>query len=295
MFISCTSQGESSETPATRSPHEDTITVSKGPITPTVSTRSDTVQQLSFVITLPTRGSFKGAVKNGQAIEAGTVLGWINDEEITAPVDAQVTYVASPAEDLPKNYAVLELQYQGFGILAAAKPLLKDADIQQLQGKFQVSGGVGPTDCQHIGRASASDSTSVPDNGESGDGDTPGHETGDSNSDTTNNETMGTQAGPVASTDQVICIIGKDVDVNAGQEANLVITGTRRDNVLVLPVGAIAGRIANGKVTKVIDGKPQETAVELGATDGAHIEIISGLQEGEIVSLHAPDIDPRRQ
>ena len=41
------------------------------------------------------------------------------------------------------------------------------------------------------------------------------------------------------------------------------------------------------------NGERVETKVTLGVTDGANIEILSGLEEGDVVSATPPNLDPR--
>ena len=66
------------------------------------------------------------------------------------------------------------------------------------------------------------------------------------------------------------------------------------DNVLILPLSVIAGRQGTGLVTVITpNGERVETKVTLGVTDGANIEILSGLEEGDVVSATPPNLDPR--
>lgn len=91
------------------------------------------------------------------------------------------------------------------------------------------------------------------------------------------------------------CLIAQNVNVKSGQSAAVVITAETRKDVLMLPLSVIAGRQDTGTVTVVTpDGKGVQTKVTLGATDGANIEILSGLEEGDIVSATPPNLDPRR-
>ena len=55
----------------------------------------------------------------------------------------------------------------------------------------------------------------------------------------------------------------------------------------------IAGRQGKGMVTVINDGKQIQTEVMLGATDGAYIEILSGVNEGDTISSIPPNLDPR--
>ena len=81
------------------------------------------------------------------------------------------------------------------------------------------------------------------------------------------------------------CLISQTVDVKSGQSATVVITATTRNDVLILPLSVIAGRQGTGLVTVITpNGERVETKVTLGVTDGANIEILSGLEEGDVVS-----------
>ena len=76
--------------------------------------------------------------------------------------------------------------------------------------------------------------------------------------------------------------------------ATVVITATTRNDVLILPLSVIAGRQGTGLVTVITpNGERVETKVTLGVTDGANIEILSGLEEGDVVSATPPNLDPR--
>ena len=67
-----------------------------------------------------------------------------------------------------------------------------------------------------------------------------------------------------------------------------------RNDVLILPLSVIAGRQGTGLVTVITpNGERVETKVTLGVTDGANIEILSGLEEGDVVSATPPNLDPR--
>ena len=63
--------------------------------------------------------------------------------------------------------------------------------------------------------------------------------------------------------------------------------------MLLLPLSVIAGRQGKGMVTVINDGKQIQTEVMLGATDGAYIEIFSGVNEGDKISSIPPNLDPR--
>lgn len=89
------------------------------------------------------------------------------------------------------------------------------------------------------------------------------------------------------------CLINHESDVRMGQFATVVITSEVKEKVKLLPLSVVAGRLKKGVVTKIVDGKPQDVSVELGATDGAFIEILSGVEVGDEIRSPAPNLDPR--
>lgn len=60
-----------------------------------------------------------------------------------------------------------------------------------------------------------------------------------------------------------------------------------------MPVSVVAGREEQGSVTLISEGEKKETQVELGASDGAYVEIISGLKEGDEICAIPPNLDLR--
>lgn len=79
-----------------------------------------------------------------------------------------------------------------------------------------------------------------------------------------------------------------------GAKCNGSHNGDNENDVLILPLSVIAGRQGTGLVTVITpNGERVETKVTLGVTDGANIEILSGLEEGDVVSATPPNLDPR--
>jgi HlyD family secretion protein len=70
-----------------------------------------------------------------------------------------------------------------------------------------------------------------------------------------------------------------------GANATVEIIAARADNALLVPVEALR-ELSPGQyaVFVMVDGKPQMRQVEVGVMDYAYAEIVSGLQEGDVVS-----------
>lgn len=89
------------------------------------------------------------------------------------------------------------------------------------------------------------------------------------------------------------CLISHENDVQLGQQGIVVVVDEIRKDVMRLPLSAVAGRNKSGTVTKKMNGELKNVKVELGATDGAYIEIISGVNVGDEIYSLAPNLDIR--
>ena len=164
----------------------------------------------------------------------------------------------------PFVYPVATVRYTGFALNVEAENFLKTLpENTTLKAKFQVINGVGPTDILAVV--------------------TPATEYAEGSS----TNTLFPQSNVLQ------CLIDKDTDVKIGQNATVVITAGTKENILLLPLSVIAGRQGKGMVTVIKDGEQIQTEVTLGATDGAYIEILSGVEEGDVVSSVPPNLDPR--
>jgi len=90
-------------------------------------------------------------------------------------------------------------------------------------------------------------------------------------------------------TTTVRCPVPADVRVFPGLAATMTIAGDSAEDVLVLPITAVLGATGEGTVFVAgPDGLPEERAVTLGISDAEKIEIVSGLEEGEMVFEYVP-------
>ena len=241
---------------------EKTVSVVRGTITPTVSTQTTIVPAVPFIISSPENGIFNTAVELEEKITAGQIIGTVNGKELKSPVDGTITSIAPSNESVPSNYPVAIVQYTGFALNVEADNFLSTLpEYAELKAKFQVYDGVGPTDMIAVVSPAADENAFT---------------------------------GIVPQKGILQCLISQTVDVKSGQSATVVITATTRNDVLILPLSVIAGRQSTGLVTVITpNGERVETKVTLGVTDGANIEILSGLEEGDVVSATPPNLDPR--
>ena len=260
----CSAIGQTDENNLTDSATsaEKTVSVVRGTITPTVSTQTTIVPAVPFIIFSPENGIFNTAVELEEKITAGQIIGTVNGKELKSPVDGTITSIAPSNESVPSNYPVAIVQYTGFALNVEADNFLSTLpEYAELKAKFQVYDGVGPTDMIAVVSPAADENAFT---------------------------------GIVPQEGILQCLISQTVDVKSGQRATVVITATTRNDVLILPLSVIAGRQGTGLVTVITpNGERVETKVTLGVTDGANIEILSGLEEGDVVSATPPNLDPR--
>lgn len=260
----CSAIGQTDENNLTDSATsaEKTVSVVRGTITPTVSTQTTIVPAVPFIIFSPENGIFNTAVELEEKITAGQIIGTVNGKELKSPVDGTITSIAPSNESVPSNYPVAIVYYTGFALNVEADNFLSTLpEYAELKAKFQVYDGVGPTDMIAVVSPAADENAFT---------------------------------GIVPQEGILQCLISQTVDVKSGQSATVVITATTRNDVLILPLSVIAGRQGTGLVTVITpNGERVETKVTLGVTDGANIEILSGLEEGDVVSATPPNLDPR--
>lgn len=103
--------------------------------------------------------------------------------------------------------------------------------------------------------------------------------------------TIGSAAGSADSPASTVvrCAVPADVTVFAGLTATLTIAAGVAENVLTVPTTAVEGGSGTGIVHLVLaDGAIEERLVTLGMNDGASVEIIDGVAEGDEVLEFVP-------
>lgn len=263
LLSACGPQPNAIDKQPAQSQTTQSVQVTKSAIAPTISATTTLRQDILFTVTAVARGDFRPRVKAGQPVSAGEVIGTNAGQEIVSPVNAIVSTISAAGEDLAKNLPLATLTYQGFGFEVPAQSLLRHAVLHEVQGKFQILDGQGPNECVAV-VASVSENIA------------------------NRNSSTSQPAGS-----NLLCLIDKTLDVRAGLQGTVVLTGTVRKDVLVLPVNAVAGRLQNGRVFKQDGQTVSEVAVQLGVSDGAYIEILSGVSEGDQILLTPPNLDPR--
>jgi HlyD family secretion protein len=71
----------------------------------------------------------------------------------------------------------------------------------------------------------------------------------------------------------------------SGMSATATILIAEKKDALTVPATALRTRNGKSSVRKLVDGKPQNTPVTIGISDGQNTEIVEGLSEGDQVAL----------
>ncbi len=213
----------------------------------------------------------------GSVVAAGQQLGVIKGPNsagrmvtasITAPVAGTVSaFSVVTSQQTTAGTVVAQIAPPGFYVTAPVQPIERYRLIDApTEAQVTVTGGPAPFTCTNL-----TVTTPLAGSG-GGDGDNPG--------------TGAPGAGTTAR-----CVVPADVTVFPDLTAQLTISAGIAENVLVVPVTAVLGSAESGVVYVVVDpetGETEEREVTLGLSDGINIEVVDGLDEGDLVLQFVP-------
>ena len=263
----CTASDSAISDKSSSTRKSNVIIAKKSTITPTFSFSATIGTDSTFTINAPVKGVFKSNVKEGDVLKPGTIVGKLDDKKLISETDAAVLNVVASELEYPKHYPLITLVYPGYALSVELPNTFSNyVKDSELSAKFQAT-GKEPADISKIYLSY-------------------GSFTKDANN--------GTDSRNQSQKVYALFLIPKDLDLHVGDQALVVIKGEVKRNVLTLPLSCLAGRDKKALISvKASDGSFQEKTVELGASDGAMIEIVSGINEGDEVSTIPPNIDPR--
>lgn len=205
-------------------------------------------------------GVIKGVNSAGRAVTVG----------IVAPVAGTISSLSIVvSSQTTAGTVIAQIAPPGFYVTASVQPV----DRYRLtsapeEATVTVMGGPAPFTCTNL-----TVTTPLAGSGGGGDGENPG---GD----------PGAGSGTTAR-----CVVPADVTVFPDLTAQLSISAGIAENVLIVPVTAVLGSAESGVVYVVVDpetGATEERQVTLGLSDGINVEILDGLEEGELVMQFVP-------
>ncbi len=78
---------------------------------------------------------------------------------------------------------------------------------------------------------------------------------------------------------------GKEVQIELGDSVNIAVLLESKEDVIVLPMSYI-NRYATRRYVRVLkDGIPEERDIEVGIDNGSKVEIVGGIEEGELIII----------
>ncbi|OGO00294.1 MAG: hypothetical protein A2Y59_05620 [Chloroflexi bacterium RBG_13_52_14] len=94
------------------------------------------------------------------------------------------------------------------------------------------------------------------------------------------------QSGVVSYPISISLAVSEDVQLLQGMSATATIDVNLASNALLVPTVAINGTGNRAVLMVMVDGQQQPRMVTLGATDGVRTQVVSGLQEGDVVVVN---------
>ena len=214
-------------------------------------------------------GSVVGAGQQLGVVKGVNSAGRTVTVAITAPVAGTVSALSIVVnQQTTAGTVVAQIAPPGFYVTATVQPV----ERYRLAGApaeatVTVTGGPAPFTCTGL-------TVTTPLAGWGSGGDDPG--TGD----------PGAASGTTAR-----CTVPAEVTVFPDLTAQLTVSAGVAENVLIVPVTAVLGSAESGVVFVIVDpetGESEEREVTLGLSDGVNVEIVDGLEEGELVMQFVP-------
>lgn len=205
-------------------------------------------------------GIVKGVNSAGRAVTVG----------IGAPVGGTISALSIvPNQQSQAGAVIAQIAPPGFYVTASVQP----TDRYRLtgaptEGTVTVTGGPAPFTCTNLTVTTPLAGAGTGDSGDDGSGE------------------PGAGSGTTAR-----CVVPADVTVFPDLIAQLTISAGVAENVLIVPVTSVLGAAESGVVYVVINpetGETEERPVALGLSDGINVEVVDGLEEGELVMQFVP-------
>ncbi len=100
-------------------------------------------------------------------------------------------------------------------------------------------------------------------------------------------DSVGTASDGVVTFNAYINLIVPPSEVKAGMTASIAIQTARADNVITVPTAAIQTLGRSSIVLVLKNGKPSPVPVTTGLSDGINTEIMTGINEGDVLTIGA--------
>ncbi|GIE81660.1 hypothetical protein Aph02nite_76100 [Actinoplanes philippinensis] len=301
VLSGCTSDGDTARTPELES---------RGTVLTTVQpSRQDLTNQISltgkvsinpvFGIVAPAEGELRFTERQPTTVavsrDTWVATVWDGDTPRKVYVPEGAIMAGRLMDDrspVAKGMPVVSARHVGYGITAdidSAQAYRISGSVKQI--KAQIKNGPGPFDCEPVGTIAALPAGTFPEPEPVA---TKPPAVNPSAAPPAGTETKAPPAAPEGSEAtglRLVCAAPEKVRLINGSDVTLdVITG-RAEDVMVLPVEAVAGLQGKGKVDIVGEDKQRRTVdVVLGISDGKVVEIKKGLTGKETIAVPGPNL-----
>lgn len=247
---------------APRTSDKQTVQVARRDIIVVIALDAVTVPLPTFRLLAPAAGTVQVTVglRPGRMVGAGATVFRTGSRAVNVPVAARLLrWRVRDGDVVGSGVPVAELQYLGFGLIGS----LPASDSYRL-----LSGG--PTATGSITDGPAGFRCAVLQ--------TPSTKADDAGTESTFSP-------------EVMCAVPPDVRAFPDLKGQIAVKSGQATNVPALPVTSVSGGADHGEVSMVLpDGSVAIREVGLGATDGAMVQITSGLEVGARVLASPPPL-----
>ncbi|WP_166866656.1 MULTISPECIES: efflux RND transporter periplasmic adaptor subunit [unclassified Salinibacterium] len=257
MLAACSATQQQVPRPATGVP-VDPISPTRGDITAILTVEADAVANPSYSVDAPNGGRVTYPPKPGpgQPFDTGVSVANIDGVPLSAAGYGVVLERLAPAATrVGAGAPVVALRYGGFGVTG----------VIPVEQAYRLYSGATTARVQFDGGPAATECTpATPHNPAAAASDTPGV--------------------------VVLCLLPDTAGLLAGMTGTMAFATGSAQDVIRVPLAAVAGTAGSGRVVVVTDTGTQTRDVELGISDGINIEIRSGLAENERILPYGPNL-----
>nr|WP_300143701.1 efflux RND transporter periplasmic adaptor subunit [Propionicimonas sp.] len=232
------------------------VRVEKRSLTSVVVVDGSVVASPTFVVPAPVAGKvgYRHGITRGAAVRRGEEVARIGAKKVMAPASGEIAAVLrANGATVAAQIPLASVRYAGFGVHARI-PVTDQYRLYDgaISAKVNVESGPSGLDCRIVRRTAATSG---------GDG------------------------------VDALCLLPLEAPVVEGLVAKVGLYTGHRESVPSIPLDSVSGRAGQGVVTRVLaDGGTEQVTVQLGITDGVHIEVTDGLEVGDRIFGQAPGI-----
>ena len=299
VLAGCTSPADDVQTPGleARGTVLTTVKPARQDLTNRISLAGKVTINPVFGVTAPSDGEIRYVQREPSTTPATRPMWvatvWHDGEPRKVMIPKDSTMAGRLMEDratVTEGMPVVSARHAGYGIVAEIDSALAyriSGAATSVQG--QIKNGPGPFECEPIGTIAALPAGTVP---EPPPAETPAPQTsGQPPAGLQPEEPSAGGEGSEPTGLRLVCTAPDDVKLINGASVTLDMITGKADDVLVLPVEAIAGTQGKGKVDVVGEDRNRKTVdVVLGLTDGKVVEIKKGLTGDEAVAIPGPNL-----